>query len=318
MDKDKLRRLLAGETTPEEDERIFREARSNRSWDPADMLQRVSERIRDEPDAALRPSRRPSRKTRAFPFRDRNILFAIAASLLVLAGTATYIGRSRNAPSSASAPILDTKEYRTERGQRASITLPDGSAVQLGPESVLSMNAGYGQPDRVLTLTSGEAYFHVTHDSLHPFVVRTAFGDVRDLGTRFVIRARDNAKHAEVVVAEGVVAVRDVRLKHNELARLERDGRIGVVKLKSVDRYFAWTDGRLVFDRAPLKEVMAELSLWFDARFALSDSTLANAKLTTTLSGETLSEALLVLETALGVDANVENGIVTLARKTSP
>ena len=60
-----------------------------------------------------------------------------------------------------------------------------------------------------------------------------------------------------------------------ELARMNANGAITTIRLASVDSYFAWTEGRLVFDRVPLGVVLDELSRWYDVDFVLADASLA-------------------------------------------
>src|SRR5205823_3223818 len=116
----------------------------------------------------------------------------------------------------------------------------------------------------------------------------------------------------QVVVAEGRVALGgasgvksgpadSVEIGAGELARMNANGAITTIRLASVDSYFAWTEGRLVFDRVPLGVVLDELSRWYDVDFVLADASLAHVRLTTVLRGETLGEALEVLETSLAI-----------------
>src|SRR5262249_39783634 len=103
-------------------------------------------------------------------------------------------------------PPVATREYRTGRGQRASGTLADGSAFQLGPMSVLRVPGTYPAPNRAVELEGG-GYFNVVHDEKHPFSVRTARTMVRDIGTRFIVRGRPDEHRVEVAIAEGKVFI---------------------------------------------------------------------------------------------------------------
>jgi ferric-dicitrate binding protein FerR (iron transport regulator) len=223
------------------------------------------------------------------------------------------------------------REYRTTRGQRASGTLPDGSAFQLGPVSVLRIPNGYGAPDRTVEL-EGDGYFNVTHDSQHPFSVRTARSTIRDIGTRFIVRARSAEARVEVAVADGKVAIdagrqnadSEVRASSNtapplmvhagQAALIDERGTATLLPHASVDARFAWTRGEFVFDHVLVPDVVAELGRWYGDTFVVADSSLRTVRLTTELRGETLIEALLVLETALDVDARVSGDTVTLTR----
>ncbi|MDI7010126.1 FecR family protein, partial [Pseudomonas aeruginosa] len=68
---------------------------------------------------------------------------------------------------------------------------PDGSEVELDLKTRLSF-ANFRDIRRVV-LDDGEAYFHVTHDTAHPFVVRAGKGSITVTGTRFnVWKYQDN------------------------------------------------------------------------------------------------------------------------------
>ena len=317
-DREILARFLAGECSPEESARILQWAESRPKWDSKAIWEKIA------PEVTAASAAEPLRVVRHSPPGIRKVAvqartrwripaMAAAASLLVGAGVVIY---GRVATKEGVGTVAAAREYHIDRGQRASFKLPDGSAVQLGPQSSLRVEAGYQTPGRIVTL-QGDAYFHVTHDAAHPFVVRTSRGEIRDLGTRFVVRARPDDDEMQVAVAEGRVGIgpdsaTSVTIGAGELARVDAAGSITPIRVKSIDDYFAWTDGRLVFDRTPLPEVLAELSRWFDTQFILADPSLGKLRLTTVLRGETLSEALLVLRTSLNVDTRVEPGKVTL------
>jgi transmembrane sensor len=97
-----------------------------------------------------------------------------------------------------------------------------------------------------------------------------------------------------------------------QVARLRDDGSVAVRDGVDVRRLLSWTSGRLVFDGTPVPEVLAELSRWFDRDFVLGDSTLAGLKLTTVLGGQSLAEAVAVLETALDVRTRIESRRIIL------
>ncbi len=99
---------------------------------------------------------------------------------------------------SAAAPSI----YETPAGSARTIALADGSSVELGGGSRLSVT---GSGTRVAMLERGEAVFHVRHDSSHPFTVKVNDIAVQDLGTVFAIMRDSDA--VRVAVSEGSVAV---------------------------------------------------------------------------------------------------------------
>ena len=131
----------------------------------------------------------------------------------------------------------------------------------LGPDSRLTLGAGYGSGKRETQL-SGEAFFQVQHDAAHPFSVRAGSAVVEDLGTAFTVR--EDGRDVHVVVESGSVLLRDtttarsVELKAGDRGALER-GAATVERASATPDDLAWTHGRLVFNGAAMPLVVADL-----------------------------------------------------------
>ena len=72
--------------------------------------------------------------------------------------------------------------YETRIGEQNSITLVDGSVIQLNTDSHIQVN--YEKNQRSIVLMAGEAHFEVAKDPSRPFVVKAGDGMVRAVGTR--------------------------------------------------------------------------------------------------------------------------------------
>jgi transmembrane sensor len=296
------------------------------SWDPDQIWNAIAPRLDDEQAPPLRivTSAASARVPVLTIPRRRNLAgwaTAAAAVILIIGISADHRAsneRARRLPP----PREAAREYRTDRGQRASVTLPDGSAFQLGPLSVLRVPSGYGAPARVVEL-EGDGYFNVAHDARHPFSVRTARTTIHDIGTRFVVRARSTEQRVEVAVAEGTVSIeprseRELMVGAGQAAFVDAHGTATMLPRASVASRLAWTRGEFVFDRVLVPNVLAELNRWYGKTFVLADKSLDTVRLTTVLRGETLLEALVILETALDVDAHADGDTVTLTRHRQP
>ena len=247
----------------------------------------------------------------------------IAAAILIVAG-GVALWRWQNAPEPAPIASTPAHVYATAKGERAKITLADGSVVQLGVESALDIPPEFGKAGRELSLR-GEAYFEVAHDTTRPFRVRANGALTEVLGTKFDIRARDR-EVLRVTVADGRVAVAAERsgpasavsrvvLGRGDQAQMSADGEMTVRHGADVSRALSWIDGRLVFDQALLRDVLVELSRWYDREFVLRDPALASVRLTTQLRGTSLAEAVAVLETALDATIAVTERTVVIERR---
>ncbi|MBX6331846.1 MAG: FecR domain-containing protein [Gemmatimonadaceae bacterium] len=236
---------------------------------------------------------------------------AIAAALVIAAfgGRTAWrqAHRADGAPHAAAVAVV--REYRTARGQRATIELLDGTHVTLGVDSRLRTTAFEG--GRRDVFLDGEAVFDVVHDARRPFLVHAGSALAQDIGTTFSVRAYAG-EPVRIVVADGSVAVGDTIapadprtvLGARDMARVQRDGRIVVARGIDPRPYLAWTSGRLVFRHVPLRAVVSELERWFDVRITVADSALLDATVNASFHDDGIDDVLQLLTTSL--DARVE------------
>ncbi|SMC63001.1 FecR family protein [Pedobacter nyackensis] len=104
------------------------------------------------------------------------------------------------------AEIYDTYSTTSESKR---ITLSDRSIIHLSPNSVLKVASSFGKSQqREVYLDGGEAFFEVTKDPEHPFIVHAGQINTKVLGTKFAITTSAKGL-TEVSVSEGKVAVGD-------------------------------------------------------------------------------------------------------------
>lgn len=228
---------------------------------------------------------------------------AAAAVVAVAVGAVTW---RQHATASASRP---GREYATTRGQRAEFLLADGTRVWLNADSRLQLLPGYGADARDVAL-QGEAYFVVRHDATRPFRVHTSGAVSEDLGTEFDVRAYADDPDERVLVTAGRVAVRPVAgrragapaqadtavtLGRGQMGRVDRAGRLSVIRDADATSTLAWREGRLKFDGRPLREVVPELERWYDLDITLEDTTLADVPVKLVLSRHSVDAALAIV-----------------------
>jgi ferric-dicitrate binding protein FerR (iron transport regulator) len=263
---------------------------------PASNVERALARVKTELRHAGRSSVRvsaPSRFAHIVPARHGWRFLRLAAAIVV-AVLSVPLGRF------ALHRLEDSRvrvvEFATTAGQQSRITLPDGSRVVLAPQSHLVYSAS-DRGHRSLVL-SGEAYFDVVHNAERRFLVHARNAVVEDIGTRFVVRAYLTDSVVRVAVAEGSVALGDsaaasrAALGAGMVGDVGRDGRPSLMGAADRDALFAWQDGRLLFNRRPLSEVLRDLERWYDLRIALADTGLASIRVSGSLPGTSVTDAL--------------------------
>lgn len=195
-------------------------------------------------------------------------------------------------------PLAD---YRTGKGERRSVTLADGSTIELATRTALSTQFGSGE--RRVTLHFGEAYFSVAPDPQRPFTVEAGPGVAKALGTRFSV-THLGGDDVHVAVEEGRVELRrgDDRVVLSGGSGADIDARgLGAVAAIDPATEFAWRDGRLVFISARLGRVVEELNRWRAGRIILTDARLAARTVTLIVDLNRSGDALTTLAGALPI-----------------
>ena len=155
---------------------------------------------------------------------------------------------------------------RVPRGGEFSITLSDGTIVYLNSESELRYPVNFVGRDRRVYL-SGEAYFDVTQNKEHPFIVEMKNSVVRVLGTSFDVRAYADEDEVLTTLVQGVVRFsagkESVVLEPGKQAILDK---LGQIETREVDTYLytAWKEGVFAFKKQRLEEIMKVVARWYD------------------------------------------------------
>ncbi|MEG0462519.1 MULTISPECIES: FecR family protein [Bacteroides] len=145
-------------------------------------------------------------------------------------------------------------------GQRANVTLPDGSNVWLNARTTIQYANSFNDNERVVIL-KGEAYFDITKDEKRPFVVQTEKYNVEVLGTQFNVSAYPGHEEFETALMHGSVKInrpadpnQSIRLVPDQKAVL-KDGKLEVTKLDNYDAY-RWKEGLICFKDEAFLDIM--------------------------------------------------------------
>lgn len=158
---------------------------------------------------------------------------------------------------------------RVPAGQRAELTLADGTGVWLNSRSTLTFPDRFEAGKREVEL-DGEGYFTVTHDRRNPFTVKTAKYDIRVLGTEFNVKAYRESEWFETALLKGSVEIagagqaQALRLKPNEIAAAHA----GPLQKTTISdyNYFKWKDGLFCFENETVENLIEKMQLYYDIR----------------------------------------------------
>ncbi|HEY4212046.1 MAG TPA: FecR domain-containing protein [Steroidobacteraceae bacterium] len=178
--------------------------------------------------------------------------------------------------------------FKTGRGALQSLTLSEGTAVTLNTDTEVQVRMS--RDARTVQLIKGEALFNVAHDSPQPFVVAVGNLVIRDVGTVFSVRLRDD-HDVEVLVEDGKVAVGtvtpDAGGKTHVVPATELEAgfvfETGRTRYRlsgpQIQRRLAWTSGRLEFAGEPLSGAIAEFNRYNRLQLRVDDPHIAELRL---------------------------------------
>lgn len=206
------------------------------------------------------------------------------------------------------------------RGGEYEVILSDQTKVYLNAGSRLRFPAQFGEGKRKVEL-EGEAYFKVSKDSLHPFVVRvTNRLEVEVLGTEFNITAYPEDPTIATTLNTGAIRVsgkeHQLRLHPDQQAIFFKNS--GNMECREVDAwiYSAWTEGRIVLRNVTLEELMKRLSRWYDLQVIWQNEQIKNYHFSgEMLRYENFSEILSMLEKATSIQFNITGNQIEIRQK---
>ncbi|WP_025146519.1 FecR family protein [Pedobacter jeongneungensis] len=168
---------------------------------------------------------------------------------------------------------VGTNAIEIPRGGKFHMVLPDGTGVWLNSMSSLKYPIRFTGKNRVVEL-SGEAYFEVKHDRSHPFLVNTADQQIEVLGTHFNVNAYDDEPSVRTTLLNGSVRVKPkngiLKLLVPGQQSILSNGQIEIIKADQ-DQVMAWKNGDFVFTNSSLKEIMRQISRWYDVDIEFRD-----------------------------------------------
>jgi transmembrane sensor len=283
-----------------------------RLWGASARADPLESRVTDAPSLLeLRPRRseRPLARRGVTVLRrtgwPRWVAAGAAAALLLFAAL-----RIAQRPNDAGG-VLRASEFSTEQAEMVTASLDDGSVVRLAPESRLRVEPVTHRREVWL---DGEAFFAVAKDSSRPFAVRTRAGSVEVLGTRFDLRVEGD--ELRLVVTEGKVALTSGTHRRlvvaGQVAHVSNGGEPLIEDVVKVDSLLAWTDGFIVFQNTPLRQVAQELERRYDVRVLLPDSTIASRTVTAWFTNQDFRQVLFAICRAVDAHCTLRDSVASI------
>ncbi|MDD3333148.1 MAG: FecR domain-containing protein [Proteiniphilum sp.] len=208
-------------------------------------------------------------------------LLQYAAISLLLIASSFFLTRALILQSNATAEM---NTLYVPAGQRAQLTLHDGTQVWLNAHSTLTYPARFSRNRREVSVV-GEAYFDVVENREKPFIVTTQQLTMEVLGTKFNVFSYPDAGYTQTALVEGSLKVSEtgkksqpVLLSPNQQVTYS-DNKIRLEKLSNPE-YLLWRDGIYAFENERLIDIIEKLELYYDITIKVEDPEIFNVRYT--------------------------------------
>lgn len=218
--------------------------------------------------------------------KGRPAWFSIAAAIIVLvSGTWMYT------------KTLNQEQQIRSVDQARTDTLSDGSIITLNKKSLLIYPKRFSNGQRLVTLSSGEAFFKIVPNKIIPFIIQSGHVKIRVVGTSFNVKNSNNL--LEVIVETGIVQVINagkIMSLHQGEKGVINTGSGTATKTNNTDQLYKWYRNKeFIADNTPLWRIVEVLNEAYNAHISIGRKELRDLPLNTTFRAQSLDEILDVI-----------------------
>ena len=197
------------------------------------------------------------------------------------------------------------QQVKSSFGMQSRVELADGSVVYLNSGSSLRFPTSFkGMKTRKVEL-SGEGHFSVTKNSKQPFIVDIRKMQIRVVGTTFDVDAYPTNSAFTIALVEGSIRLQQnsgnelkdlMDMKPNQIATYQQsENSLSIKTENDLNKYTAWTEGKIVFSNDPVNIVTQKLGNWYNVDIMVADTKLNKYRFTGTFIDEPLEQVLNIL-----------------------
>lgn len=276
--------------------------------------------------------------------RKYRFLLAAASVLIVLGFVFLFKQHFKN--SFDSSAKSEFQQVYVKPGSKTKIILPDGTVVRLNSSSRLSYSNNFNKSIREVNL-EGEAYFDVTKDAKHPFIVHTSNIDIKVLGTLFNVKSYEQDATIETTLLRGSIEVYNkndasapkVILRPNEklvftkkpeekivapnksdvnsLKNISPDENISISALSpnkpdSMKEETSWVYNKLVIDDDDFTKMAEKMERWYGVKIEVLSPQLRQYHFKGIFENETIEQALNALQLTVKFRYQINKDLVTI------
>jgi ferric-dicitrate binding protein FerR (iron transport regulator) len=241
--------------------------------------------------------------------------FAVAASVILLLSVSLSVFLLSSKLNQNL--LLADMKFKVEKGQKASLVLPDGSKAWINSGSTLTYGSHYNQKERIINL-DGEAYFEVAPNKKAPFIVQSHGMSVKALGTAFNVRAYGDDRQFAAELVHGKVEVSDDRqalfLNPNEKIVYNRASqKMEKQTVEDCSIYGEWRNNQLTFDSETFENIAASLERTYNVKLVFESESLKRYHYSGSLGNTSLESILQIFAMTSPLSYRIQDSVIYLS-----
>jgi len=243
---------------------------------------------------------------------------------------------------------IKASEVIAKPGARTKLVLPDGTQVWLNSGSKLNYQNDFNAAFREVEL-EGEAFFDVTKDAKHPFIVHASSINIKVVGTAFAVKSYPQDETVEATLLRGVIEVSrkdnpnapKVILKPNEklifnkqletvtqhtsadILKMDQHSIVHDISVTAVSKNIpdsnkvetSWVYNRLVFNGDSFQELAEKMERWYNVKIIIKNENLLRYRFSGAFASETVREALNALQLTRKFSYQINDNEIEIFKK---
>jgi transmembrane sensor len=214
--------------------------------------------------------------------------------------------------------LEDTSEltvvYNSKK-RNSHLLLPDSTSVWLNANSSLEYAANFNQKREVLL--KGEAFFDVKKKQKQNFVVKTSYLSIQVKGTRFNVQAY-GSDNENATLEEGAIELtingepQTYSMIPGDQITINKTAQTVIRKKVNPTNFTAWKEDKIVFDNAPLKDIILKLENRYHVHIAIDDKIAQRERLSMTIENEPIEDILEMIQLSSDLNYKIEKETIVI------
>ncbi|MGW9685326.1 FecR family protein [Flagellimonas sp. 2504JD1-5] len=212
-------------------------------------------------------------------------------------------------------------ELTVPLGKKFDLVLSDGTQVKVNAGSTIKYPIQFIEGESRQVEVWGEAYFDVTKDENHPFLVNANNIQVKVLGTKFNVSSYPEDDAINTVLVEGSVQLFDSEnnnaqnsfvIAPNQKASWNKE--MGKMTIEEVDTsiYTSWINGRIVFKNTPFKNIRKKLERRYNVVIVNHNASLDEKFYNASFDIETIHQVMEAFRENYDIDYTITNNQIII------